>query len=87
MNGDLPKLLVHEFCHELAEPLSYIFNNITKTGNWPEYFKLECGIPIKMISNPVIEDNLRIISLTPLYSKNYEKNCPRMTPSLPQGQD
>ena len=62
-----------KFSHELSEPLSCIFNNITKSGIWPEHWKLEYGIPLKKTKNPVNEDNLRIISLTPLYSKTYEK--------------
>ena len=72
-NGDLPKVIVNEFCQELAEPLSIIYNNIVKTGKWPDKWKVEHGIPLKKVDEPYSEEDLRIISLTPLYSKVFEK--------------
>ena len=33
--GDLPNFLSKEFSAELSAPLSKIFNNILKTGEWP----------------------------------------------------
>ena len=73
IRGDLPKLLVDEFSQELAEPLSVIFNDIVQTGQWPDQWKVEFGLPLKKVPEPVSEDDLRIISLTPLYSKVFEK--------------
>ena len=73
IEGDLPKLLIDEFYHELAEPLSFIYNDIIQTGKWPEQWKVEFGLPLKKVAEPVSEDDLRIISLTPLYSKVFEK--------------
>ena len=73
IRGDLPKLLVDEFSQELAEPLSIIFNDIVQTGQWPDQWKVEFGLPLKKVPEPVSEDDLRIISLTPLYSKVFEK--------------
>ena len=73
LNGDLPKTLVYEFGHELAEPLSIIYNNITASGHWPKHWKIEHGFPLKKVPQPCNEDDLRIISLTPMHSKIYEK--------------
>ena len=71
--GDLPRRLVIEFCEELAYPLTTIFNNITFTGEWPAEWKVELGIPLAKVLNPYDESQVRIISLTALYSKIYEK--------------
>ena len=73
IEGDLPKLLIDEFYHELAEPLTFLYNDIIQTGNWPEQWKVEFGLPLKKVAEPVSEDDLRIISLTPLYRKVFEK--------------
>ena len=73
IQGDLPKQLVNEFCHELSEPLSSIYNNIIRSGQWPNQWKTEFGLPLKKVDQPVNEDEIRIISLTPLYSKVFEK--------------
>ena len=54
-NGELPKRLVDEFSTELSEPLSIMLNNITKAGHWPQHWKLEHGIPLKKIPEPVNE--------------------------------
>jgi hypothetical protein len=71
--GDLPKILHKEFGPELAVPLSGIFNNIVQTGQWPDSWKVEHGLPLKKISQPVNEDQIRIISLTPFFSKLFER--------------
>ena len=39
--GDLPAVLTKEFGPELAAPLSTIYNNIVKTGKWPDNWKTE----------------------------------------------
>ena len=49
------------------------YNNIIKTGEWPESWKIEYGIPLKKVTQPVNEDDIRIISLTSVYSKTFEK--------------
>ena len=64
---------MNEFSLELAEPLSCIYNNIVKTGQWPKNWKVELGVPLKKVDEPKNEDDLRIISLTPLFSKVFEK--------------
>ena len=71
--GDLPRALIQEFAPELATPLEKIYNNITRTGKWPTDWKVEYGIPLKKVANPIDEDGLRIISLTAFNSKVYEK--------------
>ena len=71
--GDLPKMLHKEFGQELSVPLSVIFNNIVKTGQWPDSWKVEFGLPLKKKANPINEDELRIISLTPFFSKVFER--------------
>ena len=71
--GDLPKILHKEFGPELAAPLSIIYNNIVKTGQWPESWKVEHGIPLKKNDQPENEDDIRIISLTPFFSKVFER--------------
>ena len=71
--GDLPASLVSEFAPELAKPLSIIFNKIIETGKWPTQWKTEHGIPLQKINNPKNEDDVRVISLTPFFSKVMEK--------------
>ena len=43
--GDIPGRLNHEFAPELALPASDIHNDIINTGQWPEQWKTEVGIP------------------------------------------
>ena len=71
--GDMPKIIHQEFGPEIGIPLSAIYNNIVQTGNWPDTWKIEYGLPLKKTSQPTNEDDLRIISLTPFFSKLFEK--------------
>ena len=76
--GDLPRKLVSEFSPELSEPICKIFNSIVSdakqgTVKWPTSWKQEFGTPIQKIPNPYCEDDLRVISLTPFFSKVLEK--------------
>ena len=71
--GDLPKRLVTEFAPELATPITRIFQNIINRQKWPSMWKTEFGIPLQKVPNPVNEDQLRVISLTPFFSKVFEK--------------
>ena len=73
MDGDLPAKLIKEFSSELAPPLSQLYRAIAQTGKWPSRWKAEQGLPLKKISNPLSEDDLRIISLTPFFSKTFEQ--------------
>ena len=71
--GDIPAKLVKEFGPELAPPLSQLFRKISTTGKWPKRWRLEQGLPLKKTNNPMTEDDLRIISLTPFFSKTFEQ--------------
>ena len=73
VQGDLPTKLIKEFAHELSEPVAQIYRKITKTGKWPKKWRLEQGIALKKVPVPLSEDEIRIISLTPFFSKQYEK--------------
>ena len=62
--GELPARLRQEFNVELAGPAAILFNNIAKTGIWPESWKKEYGTVLKKVPSPEDESQLRIISLT-----------------------
>ena len=70
--GDLPKKITERFFSELATPMTKIYQNIVSTKEWPRMWKTEFGIPLQKQSNPESEDQLRIISLTSFFSKNFE---------------
>ena len=44
-----------------------------QTGNWPDPWKVEYGLPLKKTTNPINEDQIRIISLTNFCSKVFER--------------
>ena len=69
VQNDLPRKIVQEFSPELAKPVSKIINSILASGKWPHQWKLEQVIPIAKIPQPLSEDDLRPISLTPFFSK------------------
>ena len=71
--GDLPTRLIKEFATELSVPVSQIFRAITNTGKWPKRWRVEQGLTIKKTTEPQNEDDCRIISLTPFFSKQYEQ--------------
>ena len=71
--GDLPRRIVQEFGPEIATPAGRIFRNIVKTGHWPKQWRLEYGTPLQKQSNPINEDQIRIISLTSFLSKQFEQ--------------
>ena len=69
---DIPHKLKKEFLPELAKPISFIFNSISKSGIYPKQWLSEFVTPIPKVSPPESEDDLRNISLTADLSKNYE---------------
>ena len=71
--GEIPGRLIKEFSPELAFPISIIFNDIIETGQWPNQWKTEIGVPLGKNSAPKSEDEIRVLSLTPLMSKTFEK--------------
>ena len=73
VSGDLPAKMIKEFGSELASPLSLLYRTIAMSGKWPKRWRVEQGLPLKKIKNPLSEDDLRIISLTPFFSKTFEQ--------------
>ena len=71
--GELPPRLRNEFSVELCEPAALIFNNITRSAEWCEDWKLEYGTPLEKVLNPANEGSLRIISITYHLSITYER--------------
>ena len=65
----MPRKIIQEFAPELSAPMCKIINSILAKGEWPHQWKLEQVIPIAKIPNPLNEDDLRPISLTPFFSK------------------
>ena len=70
---ELPPRLRNEFSVELCKPAALIFNNITKSAEWCESWKLEYGTPLEKVTNPANEGSLRIISITHHLSITYER--------------
>ena len=70
---DLPRRIVKEFAPELAKPAGKILRSIVTSGQWPKQWRTEFGTPIQKQQNPISEDHLRIISLTPYLSKVCEQ--------------
>ena len=67
--GDIPAKLLKEFSPELAVPLTGVYNKIIESGEWPDQWKTEIGIPLAKVKNPISEDDVRVASLTSSYSK------------------
>ena len=74
VQGDLPTKLIKEFGHEISAPVAQIFRAITRSGKWPKRWRTEQGLALKKISNPLTEEDVRIISLTPFFGKLYKKD-------------
>ena len=70
--GDLPKKLVKQCAHILANPVSIIFNKITVQAEYPKQWKIEHQIALPKIFPPESEDQLRNIAKTQFWSKLYE---------------
>ena len=73
--GDLPPSLFNEddIRVGLADPVSKIINNMAQTGEWPDQYKVEWGVPLQKEINPDVENQLRVISCTNQVSKALEK--------------
>ena len=89
--GDLPVKLVKEFDVELSIPITKIFNKINQTLEYPSQWKIEYQTPIPKVPHPVDEGQLRNISKTSFFSKNYESFLcdwllPFINPFLDPGQ-
>ena len=73
--GDLPPRIFNEDDVRLgiAEPVRMIINSVAQTGEWPEQYKIEWGVPLQKETMPESESQLRIISCTNQISKAMEK--------------
>ena len=72
INGISMKLL-KEIRHEIALPLTHLFNLSISTGTFPSKLKTSRTIPIYKAGNPLSCDNYRPISLLSSLSKILEK--------------
>ena len=83
---DLPTKIFKQIGPEIAKPVSILYNNIIETGEWPKRWKIEEAIPLsKNGPNPKDENEVRLISLTTLSSKTFEKNYYGMGSTLHWG--
>ena len=62
--GDMPPRLFYEASAALAAPAARIMNNIAQTGEWPQQYKTEWGVPIEKTSPAEDESQTRLISCT-----------------------
>eukprot|EP00057_Strongylocentrotus_purpuratus_P006372 XP_011660846.1 PREDICTED: uncharacterized protein LOC105436707 [Strongylocentrotus purpuratus] len=69
---DLPARLIREFAPELADPLARIFNECLQSGVFPDQWKLSNIVPIPKVKPCQSFDQLRPISLTPIFAKIFE---------------
>ena len=72
VDGDIPREILIEYMVELAKPVSFMWNKILETQNYPEQWKRESTIVIPKVNPPTSKDDLRNISLTPFLSKCFE---------------
>ena len=71
--GELPAKLRHEFGPELAEPAALIFNKIVASGQWPQHWKEGSAVPLKKVTQPYDEADVRLIEITHYLSLQMEK--------------
>eukprot|EP00057_Strongylocentrotus_purpuratus_P013235 XP_011667709.1 PREDICTED: uncharacterized protein LOC100890752 [Strongylocentrotus purpuratus] len=69
---DLPARLIREFAPELADPLARIFNECLQSGVFPDQWKLSNIVLIPKVKPCQSFDQLRPISLTPIFAKIFE---------------
>ena len=89
--GDLKRILVKECGLELTEPVTKIYNEITRSKVFPRPWVQEQQVPIPKKNPPESLDDLRNISGTPFFSKLYESFLsewllPMVGPFLDPGQ-
>ena len=70
--GDIDRRLNEAFSDVIAQPLTYIFNLVTATVQWPDSWKLEHVSAVPKTQSPESPAELRNLSCTPLYSKLLE---------------
>ena len=70
--GDIHRIIVKECSVELTEPVTKIYNQITMTKEYPRSWVSEQQVPIPKKNPPSSLEELRNISGTPFFSKQYE---------------
>ena len=70
--GDLKRVLVKECSIELVAPVTMIYNKITKSKEFPRAWVCEQQVPIPKTHPPSSIEDIRNISGTPFFSKQYE---------------
>ena len=69
---DLPVRLIREFAYELANPLAHLFNACLSDGTFPGVWKTATVVPIPKEKSISSFDQLRPISLTPIFARVFE---------------
>ena len=77
--GDIPKSLVQKSYLSLAVPLTYIYNTCLARTAWPKIWKNETVVPIPKVQTPLSFNDLRPISMSPLWSKLLETIVSELT--------
>ena len=72
VRGDIFPALINRVAHLIAPPLSNIYNTISHSLEWPNYWKTEFVTAIPKKPHPLNTNDLRNISCTPFLSKTYE---------------
>ena len=72
VRGDIFPSLINRVAHVIAPPLSDIYNTISRSLEWPNYWKTEFVTAIPKKPHPQNTNDLRNISCTPFLSKTYE---------------
>ena len=72
VNGDIDAQVVTKYSDILAIPLTYIYNQVITTLEWPELWKFETVNTIPKNNSPSSPSELRNLSCMPLFSKILE---------------
>ena len=72
VEGDIPKELINTNAKKLAQALTPIYNACLLKKTWPKAWKIETVVPIPKINSPGNMDDIRPISMTPLWSELLE---------------
>ena len=72
VRGDMFPSIINDVASSIATPLASIFNAISSSLQWPNYWKTEFVTAIPKKPHPQNTNDLRNISCTPFFSKTYE---------------
>ena len=79
VNGDIPRELVGPSAGPLAKVLTKIYNACFLTKSWPRLWKVKTIVPIPKTISPGSADDIRLISMTTLWSKMLESYLAKFT--------